>query len=126
MPTKTLSSAQAAVLSDRREEALEAEERAIREKCPRFNTTHNGQRQPVQELRRIAKEREGANQRFVYHLLAQMAKNPISSWCSTSNDRLPRHYISRVAFAELLFRTPGDKTREKTLGFIDAAMPADL
>jgi len=59
LPTKTLSSAQAAVLSDRREEALEAEERAIREKCPRFNTTHNGQRQPVQELRRIAKEREG-------------------------------------------------------------------
>lgn len=36
-----------------REEALKAEERAIREEFPKFNTTHNRRRHPSFELRRM-------------------------------------------------------------------------
>jgi hypothetical protein len=43
-----------------REEALEAEKRAIRQEFPRFNKTHNERRHPADELRRIVKGQEAA------------------------------------------------------------------
>jgi hypothetical protein len=40
-----------------REEALDAEERAIREEFPRFNKTHNRRRHPANELQRVTARR---------------------------------------------------------------------
>jgi hypothetical protein len=48
-----------------REEALEAETRAIRDEYPKWNSVHNGQRQTMQELakmrRQLARERQASS-----------------------------------------------------------------